>query len=263
MCWKRLTHGAITDVITVNTLIKECYTTITSQRAVPALHLRWRQGFIVLDVDPTPVLSVFLSRVNVLNCESRKKNPIVISHYPVWNSSPSGVGLLSRHGRNHSVSRILKTLVHRRCEFSMPISDQSAHKFSIKTNCAHPKKSHVWKGEHMSLMCDALIETRQQRRIAPFWRLGGFQRWKEIPEQCSEHQISFERKIKLAPHTSLICMASFPIGIIVFPTCNGPAGQRFTLVLGATRAILDPSSLASSHMAGLGKHLGIFVSPSR
>lgn len=69
-----------------------------------------------------------------------KKNPIVKSHYPVWNSSPGGVGLLSRHGRNHSVSRILKTLVHRRCGFSMPISDQSAHKFSIKTNCAHPKK---------------------------------------------------------------------------------------------------------------------------
>lgn len=206
-------------------------------------------------------LSVFLSRVNVLNCDSRKKkkNHIVISHYPVWNSSPGGVGLLSRHGRNHSVSGILKTLVHRRCEFSMPISDQSAHKFSIKTNCAHPKKSHVWKGEHMSLMCDALIETRQHRRVAPFWRLGGLQGWEEIPD----FQISFKGKIKLAPHTSLICMASFPIGITVFPTCNGPTGQRFTLVLGATRAILDPSSLASPHMAGLGKHLGIFVSPSR
>lgn len=71
MCWKRLTQGALTDVITVNTLIKECYTTITSQRAVPALHLRWRQSFIVLDVAPTLMLSVFL--VNVLNCDSHKK----------------------------------------------------------------------------------------------------------------------------------------------------------------------------------------------
>lgn len=80
-----------------------------------------------------------------------KKNPIVKSHYPVWNSSPGGVGLLSRHGRNHSVSRILKTLVHRRCEFSMPISDHSAHKFSIKTNCAYPqkKKPSMKRGAHV------------------------------------------------------------------------------------------------------------------
>lgn len=148
--------------------------------------------------------------------------------------------------------------------FPCPLATSLPTNFPSKQTVHIPKKSsQVWKGERMSLMCDALIETRQRRRVAPFWRLGGFQRWKEIPERCSEHQISFKGKIKLAPHTSLICMASFPIGITVFPTCNGPAGQRFTLVLGATRAILDRSSLASSHMAGLGKHLGIFVSPSR
>lgn len=206
-------------------------------------------------------LSVFLSRVNVLNCDSRKKKKITLLYHTILSGIVPRVVSGSPQGTDATIQCLgfSKHWCTAGVSFPCPLATSLPTNFPSKQTVHIQKKSHVWKGEHMSLMCDALIETRQHRRVAPFWRLGGLQGWEEIPD----FQISFKGKIKLAPHTSLICMASFPIGITVFPTCNGPTGQRFTLVLGATRAILDPSSLASPHMAGLGKHLGIFVSPSR
>lgn len=49
-------------------------------------------------------------------------------------------GLLERRERKYAMSLILKTLANRRCEFSVPISQRSAHKFSIKINLVRVEK---------------------------------------------------------------------------------------------------------------------------
>lgn len=153
------------------------------------------------------------------------------------------VRLDTRPERKYSVSLIFKTLVNRRCEFSAPISERPAHKFSVKINVVHVEKKRLQWWERLSLISDALIETRQQHHIALFWRLHGFHQWKEIPERSSEHKISFSSKTKLARKTSLFFTGFIPSRNYSFSsTCNGPLGSKVYIGPGCHSCILHTSS---------------------
>lgn len=208
--------------------------------------------------------------MNLSHCEAWKKQkfsncfvPERQSQHSVWNSSLGDCRLDTRPERKYSVSLIFKTLVNRRCEFSAPINERPAHKFSVKINLVHIEKNSYNNGGD-SLISDALIETRQQHHITLFWWLHGFHQSKEIPEWSSECKISFSRKTKLAHNTSFFFTGLIPNWNYSFSsTCYGPLGSKVHIGPGCHSCILHTSSLPSSHMAGLGKHLGIFGSPSR
>lgn len=117
----------------------------------------------------------------------------------------------------------LKTLVYHRCKFSIPISKCSTHKFSVKINWVHMKKCTL-KWEWLSLIFNALIETRQQNYRALFFdgsmvsiRKRGFLsdilRNTRFPFRGEPNSITRHR----------LALTSWSIGITVFfsSTCNG------------------------------------------
>lgn len=228
---------------------------------------KWRQSFIVPDVDPTPMLSVKGSRWTYWTVKLVKIKSvyhIVLLHYPVWNYSPGGVGLLTRQTQPFGFSKLWRTAGS---SFPCPVASSSPTKFSIKTNlvCIPKRKKKKQEKKGSKCLWCVTLWLRRDSKVASLRLDGSVVSNSERRFQSDAQNTRFPLRGKLnwllTRHR--FALASLPIGITVFPTCNGPAGQRFTLVLGATRAILDTSSSASSHMAGLGKHLGIFVSPSQ
>lgn len=112
---------------------------------------------------------------------------VIVLFQTIWHisSSPGIVfriasGSVSQEKKkkaNISVLLTLKTSVYHRCKFSASISKRSTHKFSVKINWVRlkkKKKKSTLKWEWLSLIFNALIETRQQNYPALFWWLHGF-----------------------------------------------------------------------------------------